>query len=422
MEANPIVPPRPQAPQAYGPVVQGPVPRRERDGRGLLLLRLFGIDVRLDWSLAIIFTLVMVNLAVMVLPSWHPEYSSLGRWVMAAVATVLMFASLLAHELSHAIVARAFGVPVHRVTLFLFGGVAHLEGEPRTAQADFFIAIIGPVTSLAIGFTATAFGLLLGRPALEAAQLNTVDDAVTIYRGMSPFATVLLWLGPLNIVLALFNLIPGYPLDGGRVLRSIFWAATRDHLKATRWATFIGRLVAVGVIAVGLVSAFGGNLVGGLWLVLIGWFLNGAAMSGFRQTQMKHVLEEVPVSRLMRTRLERLSPEVSLELFVREHVMVQDQPAYPVEENGQLVGLVSYEDVRQVPQQTWATTPVRAVMKPVSELAALRPDAAADQVLEELAQREVEQLPVMEAGKLLGLVSRADLMRWLSLQSGPRPA
>lgn len=420
MEANPNVPPRRPGTQSYSPSGGHRVPRRE-ERPGLLLIRLFGVDVRLDWSLAIIFALVLVNLAASVLPAWHPEYPASARWVMAAVASVCMFASLLAHELSHAIVARAFGVPVHRVTLFLFGGVAHLEGEPRSAVADFCIAIIGPVTSLAIGFTLTAFGLILGRPAIEAARLDTFDDAAAMYRAMSPFATLLLWLGPLNIVLALFNLVPGFPLDGGRVLRSIFWAATRDQLKATRWATLIGRLVAVGVMALGIMSAFGGNLVGGLWLVLIGWFLNGAAMSGFQSMQMKHVLEEVPVSRLMRTRLERLSPDLTLEAFVREHVLRQDQPAYPVEDAGLLVGLISYEEVRAIPQSEWPYRTVRTVMKRTPELLAISPDAAADQALEELARREVEQLPVLESGRLLGLVSRQDLMRWLSLQSGPKP-
>lgn len=424
MEANPIIPPRPLGTQVYGPSPRPERLPRPRAGRpGLHLVTLGGVEVRLDWSLAIIFALVTVNLGAMVLPAWHPAWGLGGTWVLALVAAVLMFASLLAHELSHAFMARALGVEVRRVTLFLFGGVAHLEGEPRSAKAEFLIAIVGPITSLALGFVMTAFGVMLASPALSAARLESLDDTLAVYRAMSPGATLLLWLGPLNLTLGLFNLVPGFPLDGGRVLRAALWALTGDVLKATRWASGAGRVFAWFIMGVGVMNAFRGNLAGGLWLLLIGWFLNGAALAGFEQQRLKHSLEDVPVARIMRTRLDRLSPELPIELFVREHVMVQEQSAWPVEAaDGALVGLVTFEDVRKVPQSAWYRTPIRDVMKPASAVTALSPGAAAEEALEELARREVEQLPVVDEGKLLGLISRQDLMRWLSLQSGPRPA
>lgn len=424
MEANPIVPPRPFGPQVHAPVARTEGPPRPRAGRpGLHLATLGGVEVRLDWSLAIIFALVTVNLGAMVLPTWHPEWGLPGTWALALVAAVLMFASLLAHELSHAFMARALGVEVRRVTLFLFGGVAHLEGEPKSAKAEFLIAIVGPITSLALGFVMTALGMMLASPALSSARLETLDETLAVYRAMSPGATLLLWLGPLNLTLALFNLVPGFPLDGGRVLRAALWAMTGDVLKATRWASGAGRVFAWFIMGVGVMSAFSGNLAGGLWLLLIGWFLNGAALAGFEQQKLRHSLEDVPVARIMRTRLDRLAPDLPLELFVREHVMVHEQPAWPVEEaDGTLAGLVTFEDVRKVPQSAWARTPVRDVMRPASSVTSLSPGAAAEEALEELSRREVEQLPVVDDGKLLGLISRQDLMRWLALQAGPKPA
>lgn len=394
-------------------------PPRPRDPTsGFLLARLFGVEVRLDWSLLIIFALVTINLAAGVLPSWHPDWGRLGVWVGAALAAVTLFASLLAHELSHALVARTQGVSVKRITLFLFGGVAHLEGAPPSPRAELLIAVIGPLVSFAIGLCLTSVGLLLARPML--AGTETFDDTLEAFRRMGPGATLMLWLGPVNLMLGLFNLVPGYPLDGGRVLRATLWALTGDQLKATRWASFVGQVIAWVVMAFGAMRVLRDDLVGGLWLALIGWFLYGAARAGFQEQLVRRALEHVPVSRVMRTRLERVTPNMSVDELVRDHVMADDQRAWPVELDGQLLGLVTFDDLKRVPHEAWGQFTVSEVMTPVQTLSALAPEADAEKALEQLAQRDVEQLPVVDREHhLLGLVRRQDLLRWMSLHAGP---
>ncbi|MDP2274137.1 MAG: site-2 protease family protein [Archangium sp.] len=388
---------------------------------GFLLARLFGIEVRLDWSLAIIFALVTMNLGLGVLPSWHPEWGLPGVWFGAVFAASLLFASLLAHELSHALVARTQGVPVTRVTLFLFGGVAHLENEPPSARAEFLIAVVGPITSLVLGFLMTGAGLWLAGPELSSIRDATMEEARVTFSGMGAGVTLLLWLGPLNVMLALFNMVPGFPLDGGRVLRSVLWASTGDLLKATRWASNVGQVVAWSIMAIGVLNLLRGNIGGGVWLLLIGWFVNRAAKASFQQQALKHALEDVPVSRVMVTRLDRIAPTLTIDEFVRDHVMAEDQLVWPVEAEGVLLGMIAFDDLRKVPRESWSSTRVRDVMIPVSQLSTLPPGAGAEKALEELTKREVEQLPVLEGGHLLGLVRRQDLMRWLSLQMGPKP-
>jgi CBS domain-containing protein len=213
--------------------------------------------------------------------------------------------------------------------------------------------------------------------------------------------------------------IPGFPLDGGRVLRSILWAATGDLVKATRWASGTGQAFAWALVALGIFNMFGGAFGSGVWLVLIGWFLNHAARTSYQQLLVRRALENVPVARVMRTRLDRVAPDLSLESFVREHLMLGDQRAFPVESpDGTLVGLVCFNDLKKVPQQEWPTKAVQDVMTPAERLSALPPDAGADEALQSLAKRDVDQLPVLQGGHLVGIVRRSDLMKWLALQGG----
>jgi CBS domain-containing protein len=239
---------------------------------------------------------------------------------------------------------------------------------------------------------------------------------------MGPVPTLLLWLGPVNVMLALFNLVPGFPLDGGRVARAILWWVTGDFAKATRWAARGGQVVGVALMGLGLTELVAGRAGQGIWLLLIGWFLLSAARHSYEQVLVREALTDVAVSRLMRTHLGRVAPDVTVEQFVRDHLMASDQRAWPVEEQGRFIGLVVWDDVRGLPQAAWPGTRLSEVMTPRSELATLEAGAGAEQALELVAERDVDQIPIVEAERLLGLVRRADLLKWYALHGeGPRP-
>src|SRR5262249_25123012 len=239
--------------------------------RGFYLGRIFGINIHIDASWILIFLLVTWSLASGLLPAWHPGWSVVMRWALALVAATLFFISILLHELSHSIVAKAYGLPVRRITLFLFGGVSNIEREPPTPKTEFLMAVVGPITSILLGM------IFLALAAFSAATSNiTGQDPQAVARPFGPATTFLAWLGPINILLGLFNLIPGFPLDGGRILRAALWSATKDLRKATAWAAGVGRLTGWMFIAAGVAMAlgarlpfFGTGLISGLWLIFI---------------------------------------------------------------------------------------------------------------------------------------------------------
>lgn len=381
---------------------------------GLRLGSVYGVAIHVDWSLLIIFLLIVMNLGLGVFPAWHPEWGAALTWGMALAAAALFFASVLAHELSHAVVARSRGIPVSSITLFIFGGLAQLEDEPESPKDEFLMAAVGPLVSIAIGVLAT-----FGAYALAGDALVRVDPAnpQPVMHDVGPFATLLLWLGPINIVLGLFNLVPGFPLDGGRVARSIMWWATGDLVKATRWAAGAGRVFAWVLMGIGVVQLFTGAPVQGMWMLLIGWFLNNAAQTSYAQVLVRRALDDVPVTRIMYTRLGTLSPDVSVETFVRDYLLSTDQSCWPVtSDDGRLLGLVSMDDVRRVSQERWPLTTVVEIMTPADELDVVPPTADAEQAFRLLSRRDVEQVPVLEGGRVLGFVRRRDLVRWMSLQ------
>lgn len=383
---------------------------------GIRFGRVFGIELVADWSLIIIFVLVLVNLAVGVFPSWHPDWSAPLVWGVAFGAAVLFFLSILAHELSHALVGRTQGIPVRRITLFIFGGMAHTEREPPSPKAELLMAAAGPITSIAIGVAGTA-----GAIALMNGQAVQTDDPVRMMAGLGPIGTLLLWLGPINILLGVFNLVPGFPLDGGRVLRAALWAATKDLEKATRWAARGGQAFGWLLIALGITSLFSGGLGQGLWLMLIGWFLLSAAKASYQQTVIEHALRDTRVSQLMRRSVASVPPELPIGTLVSEHIMGTDQQCFPVVIEGHLEGLVCLHDVRRVPREEWERTSVHEIMTPSRALETVAADQPATEALRKLGEREVDQVPVVEKdGSLLGLVRRQDILRWLSIHTSAR--
>ncbi|HKE00444.1 MAG TPA: site-2 protease family protein, partial [Planctomycetota bacterium] len=321
---------------------------------GFRLGKILGIELRIDAGLFVIFVLVALSLGGELFPRQHPDWTPTRTWLLAFVAATCFFASIFLHEMSHALVARAFGISVESITLFLFGGLAHMKREPDSPKAELAIAAVGPFTSLAIGAGAIGIGRALAAGAEEAGAL----------------ATLLLWLGPVNVVLGVFNLVPGFPLDGGRVLRAAIWAGTNDLRRATYWASKTGQAFGFLLTFVGIAMAFGfafpwfgGGLVQGLWFAFIGWFLSNAAAASYRQAVVHELLDGATVARLMRTDAITVSPDLSVAELVDGYFLGStDQRAFPVVAGDRLVGIVSLRDVRKVPRAAWPGTRVGDVM------------------------------------------------------------
>ncbi len=388
-------------------------------GRGIDIARIAGIRIHVDWSLVIIVSLLSLGLAEGLLPSWHPDWSPALRWGVAVAAALAFFASILAHELSHAVVARLLGLGVSRITLFLFGGLAHIESEPHTWLAELVMALVGPAVSVLLGLACLAAVAGLGTPIPDSGA-----SALQSVASLAPVPTILLWLGPVNVMLGLFNLIPGFPLDGGRILRAILWGATGSVRGATRVASTAGQILAWLLVGTGVALALGlpvpylsGGVLNGLWLVLIGWFLNNAALTSYRQVVVRQALDDVTVDRIMRTQLLRVPPSLPVATLVNEHVMASGQSSFPVEVNGRFVGLVCLGDLYRRSREGWHGLTVGEVMVPAESLATVHPGDAATQALQRLDQRDVSQLPVTEGGRLAGLVRREDLLHWLRLHA-----
>jgi Zn-dependent protease/CBS domain-containing protein len=384
---------------------------------GLNIGRIFGIRIRIDWSWLFIFILVTWNLST-IFAQFHPDWGFGMRWGIAVLAALLFFSSVLAHELAHSLVARARGIPVRDITLFLFGGVSSIEHEPESPGGEFLMAVLGPLTSLVIG------GILLAIVFLGSGIQVAPTNAVQALGQLSPLLTLMVWLGSVNVTLGIFNLVPGFPLDGGRVLRSILWALTNNLRRATRWAAGVGQAIAWLMIIAGIsmvfgvqIPFFGTGFASGLWLAFIGWFLNTASTQSYQQVIIHDILEGVPVSRMMRTNPPICSPQCSVSRLVHEHIMGTDDHAFPILEDGRLVGLVTLEDVRKVAREAWDGTTVSEIMTPAERLITTSPEEDAARALEKLSSNNIRQLPVVSEGRLVGLLRRQELIKWLQLHA-----
>jgi len=394
--------------------------RGELGRRGIRLGRIAGVLVTMDWSLLIVFALITFALSVGPLPAWHPDWGGLMVFATAVSAAVLFIASILAHELSHAIVGRRLGIDVRHITLFVFGGMAHMENEPRSWGAELAMAIAGPVTSILLGIL---FFYLAGVAAGPGA-MDTQDPMAALAK-MGPVATVFIWLGPVNILVGLFNMVPGFPLDGGRVLRALLWGATGNLVKATQWAAAAGQGFAWLLIGSGFamifgirVPIFGEGPVAGLWIALIGWFLNNAATMGYRRVKAQETLGDLAATDVMHRDFEAVRPDSTVRAFVDQHLLGTSQRAFPVIENDRLQGLVCLADVRRLERERYEATRVAEIMTPIQHLLTLSPEDTAGDAMNRLAERQVNQLPVVADDRLLGMVTREDIMRCLSFRRG----
>ena len=318
--------------------------------QGFRLGSIFGFEIRVDLSWFLIFFLILWTLTVSVFPLNYPGLSPATYIGMGVVGTLLFFASLLVHELSHSLIATAKGIPVEGITLFAFGGISRTRMDASSPGDEFQIAGIGPLTSIGI---AALFGLLwgLGRSAGWSVAVN----GVTAY------------LASINLVLAIFNLLPGFPLDGGRLFRSIVWKITGNLKKATRIASKGGKLLSYLIIALGIVQLFGANSLNGLWSILIGWFLHNAAEYSYQELLLRTSLEGVRARELMTPKPETVPPDLRLQELVVEYFLQRGYQAFPVVQNGHPVGIITLNRIKELPRSEWTRRTVGETMTQVEK-------------------------------------------------------
>lgn len=364
---------------------------------GVTIGKLFGISLRLNYSWFIIFALVTWALATGYFPAIYPNWSLATSIFTGLVTSLLFFGSVLAHELMHSLVAQASGIPVSSITLFIFGGVSQITEEPKEPKVELRIALAGPLTSIALGGIFWAIWFLLPGTA----------EVVT---------AVAFWLGLINLVLAGFNLIPGFPLDGGRVLRSILWWRSRNLRRATKTASNIGQGVGFLFIFGGLWLIFSGLWLNGLWLALIGWFLGNAAVGSYRQLALQQMLQGHAASEIMTRDCLIVHPDTTIEKLVNEHILPSGHRCFAVAADSHVLGLITLQNVKAVPRNLWATKMVREVMTPFENLKWVRPDEDLYSVLRTLTEQDVNQLPVVEEGKIVGMVARDNLLSFINVR------
>lgn len=354
--------------------------------------RIGGIEIKIDpsWS----FIAILVAYSFYVLMSFEfADLTTASQIVLAVGMALVFFLSVLIHELAHSFMARARGVEVKGITLFLFGGATEADLETENPKDELVISVVGPLTSLALA------ALLWG---------------VSVLTSPGPVGFAAGWLGWINLALAVFNLVPGFPLDGGRVLRSLVWGATDDLVRATRIAARAGQIVGYVIIAIGVLQVLLiGNLIGGLWLVAIGWFLSQSAQASFLQMQVRRMLADVPAARMMTQDLKEIPGDISLEQAVDDYFMRHDYSAFPVRQGEDVNAILTLSAVRQVPRDDWGVRRVAEVSEPLSEACTVDRSEPMDEVLEKLTGNEHHRVIVKEKGSIVGIITPRDLTRWL---------
>lgn len=324
-------------------------------------------------------------------------------WTSAIVTGLLFFAAIVVHELSHALVARTRNLPVRSITLFALGGVAMIEKEAVDAKTEFWMGIVGPITSFLIGLLCLALAWVLGWNPEVIAQ--------------TPPVAILMWLGVINIALAVFNMVPGFPLDGGRVLRAIIWWITGNAIRATAIAARVGQIVAFGFIILGIFRFFSGAGFGGLWLAFIGWFLLDAARASYAQLMVTETLRGLRAKNVMTTDCPKIDGLTNLQTFVADHLLRSGRRCFVVEEQGRIVGIITPHEVKDIERAKWSFTTVDNAMRPLDQIHTISPEMEVIEVLERMTREDVNQLPVVQDGKLEGVISRGHILRLLQTRA-----
>ena len=367
-------------------------------GRRVTLFRLLGFEVRVDQSWIVLAILVTWSLAVGLFPEYLPGQSTVVYWWMGVCGATGFFFSILFHEFCHSLVARRFGLPISGITLFIFGGVAEMNEEPPSARVEFLMAAAGPLSSIVLG--ALFFG---------AASFAT-----------GPASAVLGYLASINGLLAVFNLVPAFPLDGGRILRAALWRWSGDLARATRIASRFGSGFGIVIMFVGVVNFLRGNLVGGLWQFMIGLFLRSAAEASYRQVLVRKSLQGETVAHFMNKAPVTAPPSITLQELVENYLYRYYFKMFPVMEDGRLIGCITTQRVKQVPREEWGRRTVAEIADQCTVESAVAPDADAAKVLGLMSRTGKTRLMVIEGDRLVGIISVKDILGYLAakLNSG----
>jgi Zn-dependent protease/CBS domain-containing protein len=358
---------------------------------GFRIGSIFGIPIYLHASWFIIFALITLSLSTQ-FTSQHPTWSREQHWALGIITSLLFFGSVIFHELSHSVVAMLYKVPVQSITLFVFGGLSRIEREPSSAKQEINIAIAGPLSSLFLG---GCFWL-----AWHFRSGNDMVGAATH------------WLWQINVALAVFNLVPGFPLDGGRILRGVAWGITRNFQRATQIASITGKFFAYLLIIAGAWQALTGNWVGGIWTAFIGWFLLTAAQESYVQVAARTTLSNVHASDIMTSDIPTVARDMSLEEYVHE-VLRTGRRFHVVTGAGKPVGLITLHAARTAPKDEWPNTSLQAVMLPIDRIHSASPEEPALAVLERMQREDINQMPVISEGRIVGMIARDTILRVL---------
>jgi Zn-dependent protease len=356
----------------------------------------------LHYTWFIIFVLVTVSLSWQYFPFAYPDRGQLLYWVLGIVTSLFFFASVLAHELAHSLVSRINGIPVKSITLFIFGGMAQITREAARPGAELKMAAAGPACSLLIG------GLFY--------LLWLLTQGV-----IEPIAALAYWLFIVNVALAVFNLIPGFPLDGGRVFRSLMWRFTGNYQRSTQIAVRVGQgvgyLFILGGVLIIFLHPFGLSWFNGVWLAFIGWFLENAASSSYRQTQWRDALHGFSASQVMTSDSPEVSSNITVSRLVHDYVFTSGHHFFVIADEGRLEGILTLDNIKSVPRSSWDVTQIKEIMTPVDRLKVAHPDQDALSILEQMDENDINQIPVVTGDRVIGLIARDNLMRFLRIRS-----
>lgn len=369
-------------------------------GTGSIRLgKIFGIPIGVDYSWFLVFILFTWTFAVGYYPSEFKNWSTAQYWIVGAITAFMLFVSVLLHELGHSLVALRYKIPVRNITLFIFGGISQISEEPVSALSEFWITIAGPIISFVL---AGIFALL-----------------TLITSGFAPLLAIVKYLAYINLILGLFNLIPGFPLDGGGVLMSIIWGATHNRHRALLIASGVGSFVAYLFIVYGVFQLFSGNVVNGLWIAFVGWFLVTAARGQVTQERVKGLLSGHKVSEVMSQNYTIVQADTTLQTLVDEHILGGSRRSFIVERGTEVVGLLTVHRLRDIPKDQWAATTVAQVMIPCEQWKELTMDTELWEAMQQMDRNGVNQLPVMTGVHIEGMLTREDIISYLRQLRGP---